>query len=74
MSNLSPAAQAVFDAANAAYWDVETMCPNDANVIAAAALCAAVEQTIRPDPLMGVDTIIYARDILAIAAELEAIQ
>lgn len=41
MTNLSSAAQAVLDAANDAYWSTEEMCPNDAEVIAAAALRAA---------------------------------
>jgi len=38
---LSPAAQAVLNAANNAYWLWDQMCPADADVIAAAALRAA---------------------------------
>jgi len=60
---LSPAAQAVLDAF------LRAPCDNELSV--AAALRAAVYQTIRPDPLTGIDCIIYAKDILAIAAELE---
>ena len=44
MSELSPAAQAVLDAANNAYWLWDQMCPADADVIAAAALRAAAWQ------------------------------
>ena len=62
--SLSPAAQAVLDAY------MRGLASKRTNAIAAA-LHAAVEQTIQPDPLMGIDCIIYARDILTIAAELE---
>jgi hypothetical protein len=41
---LSPAAQAVKDAAFSAYWSAEQEAPNDAHVIAAAALRAAADQ------------------------------
>ena len=41
MTDLSPAAQAVLDAANKAYWLWDAMCPADADAIAAAALRAA---------------------------------
>lgn len=40
---LSPAAQAVLDAANQAYWLWDQMHPADANAIAAAALRAAAD-------------------------------
>jgi hypothetical protein len=63
---LSPAAQAVLDAF------LRAPCDNELSV--AATLRAAVYQTIRPDPLTGIDCIIYAKDLLAIAAELEADQ
>jgi len=67
MTKLSPNAQAVLDA----FWK-DLDCGDDFTVRnIAAALRAAVNQTIQPDPLMGIDCIIYARDILAIAAELD---
>ena len=69
MSDLSPAAQAVLDAAFTLA-DLRNRDVSEAEMIAAA-LRAAVYQTIRPDPLTGIDCIIYATDILAIAAELE---
>jgi hypothetical protein len=43
MTDLSPAAQAVRDAAFSAYWSAEQEAPNDAHVIAAAALRAAAD-------------------------------
>ena len=46
MSTLSPAAQAVIDAAAKAYWKPDEMCPADPDDIAAAALRAAVEQVL----------------------------
>jgi hypothetical protein len=68
MTKLSPAAQAVLDAAMAsAIQNLHGTYERDI----AAALRAAVNQTIQPDPLMGIDCIIYARDILAIATELD---
>ena len=45
MSALSPAAQVVYDAAWAAFWSTEAMAPNDAEVIAAAALRTASDRT-----------------------------
>jgi hypothetical protein len=39
---LSPAAQAVLDAASNVYWDWSTMSPSDPDVIAAAVLRAAI--------------------------------
>ncbi len=44
MTNLSPSAQAVRDAAFSAYWSAEQEAPNDAHVITAAALRATAEQ------------------------------
>jgi hypothetical protein len=41
---LSPAAQAVLDAAFSAYWSAEQEAPNDEGMIAAAALKAAADQ------------------------------
>ena len=70
MTDPSPAAQAVLDAVlnESAPLSEQRQQRTDA----AAVLRAAADQTIRPDPLMGVDCIIHAKDILAIAAELEA--
>lgn len=42
----SPAAQAVYDAANQAYWERDNMCPAEAHIIAAAALRAAVDAVV----------------------------
>lgn len=67
MSDLSPGAQAVLDAAVC-----HPVFATHKRI--AAALRAATYQTIRPDPLTGIDCIIYAKDIIAIAAELEAYQ
>lgn len=73
---LSPAAQKVIDAwhraADGEY--INGVWTPNRNVQIAAALRAAVEQSIQPDPLMGIDCIIYARDLLAIATELETPQ
>lgn len=46
---ISPAAQAVLDAAQSAYWSDTAMAPNDSNIIAAAAIRAAAQQAI-PNP------------------------
>jgi hypothetical protein len=77
---LSPAAQAVLDAAFSAYWSAEQEAPNDAHVIAAAALKAAADQVV-PEPsdidkgsfsLAAIRNRCKVRDqLLAIAAELE---
>jgi hypothetical protein len=42
----SPTTQAVFDAADKAYWLWDAMCPADAHTIAAAALRAAVDAVL----------------------------
>jgi hypothetical protein len=81
MTDLSPAAQAVLDAANnsSAYGPED--CLNEARQIAAAALRAAANQVlaaewegqIQPDTthMLGIN---WSRDaLLAIAAELEAL-
>jgi hypothetical protein len=60
MTDLSPAARAVLDAAFSAYWSAEQEAPNDEGMIAAAALRAAALYCKR-DRLQ----------LLAIAAELE---
>jgi hypothetical protein len=77
---LSPAAQAIAKAAWAAYWSSEAMAPNDAEVIAAAALRAAADQA---HPKTNIEDIAYTHQnyidgwkdaldvILAIATELE---
>jgi len=46
MTDLSPAAQAVLDAAFSAYWSAEQEAPNDEGMIAAAALRAAAMRTL----------------------------
>jgi hypothetical protein len=77
---LSPAAQAVLDAAFSAYWSAEQEAPNDEGMIAAAALRAAADQVVPEEPLYGGDQRwMWERDarqacrkkLLAIAAELE---
>jgi hypothetical protein len=79
---LSPAAQAVLDAAFSAYWSAEQEAPNDEGMIAAAALRAAAdqvvpEQAIEDVPGRFVNGCCHARlqdtraALLAIAAELE---
>jgi hypothetical protein len=77
---LSPAAQAVRDAAFSAYWSAEQEAPNDEGMIAAAALRAAADQVVPEEPLYGGDQRwMWERDarqacrkkLLAIAAELE---
>ena len=77
MSTLSPAAQAVIDAAAKAYWKPDEMCPADPDDIAAAALRAAVEQVL-PVPTRGFNSGAVSRDrqqlrakFLALATELE---
>jgi hypothetical protein len=73
---LSPAAQAVRDAAFSAYWSAEQEAPNDAEVIAAAALRAATDQieTLYCDgDVEDSPGVVFAlRQLLLIAAELEA--
>ena len=80
MIELSPAAQAVRDAAFSAYWSAEQEAPNDEQMIAAAALRAAADQVVPEEPLYGGDQRwMWERDarqacrkkLLAIAAELE---
>ena len=87
MTEISPAAQAVYEATWAAYWLKDAEHPADAELIAAAALRAAAGQAVplRLPPKIDVDAkrptlewyIWDAKqqalfDILAIAAELEA--
>ncbi len=79
---LSPAAQAVLDAAFSAYWSAEQEAPNDEGMIAAAALRAASDQVVPPavmleyyerneSPVLGKALEIRGK-LLSIAAELEA--
>jgi len=74
MSELSPAAQAVLDAAM--QYEINPECYS--REIAAAALRAAVEQVLPHEPLKGCDPAAWERDemrvqLLAIASELEAL-
>jgi hypothetical protein len=64
MTDLSPAAQAVLDAASDVYWDWSDMFPAASHVIAAATLRAA---TIPLTSRKAID------QLHAIAAELEAL-
>jgi hypothetical protein len=78
---LSPAAQAVLDAAFSAYWSAEQEAPNDEGMIATAALRAAADQA---HPKAHIEDINYVHQnyvdgwkdaldvIFAIADELEA--
>jgi hypothetical protein len=68
---LSPAAQAVKDAAQDAYWLWDSMCPADAETIAAAALRGLVFQLQYYNCLEGEDMVVDARAILDVADELE---
>ena len=70
---LSPAAQAVRDAAFSAYWSAEQEAPNDEGMIAAAALRELVFQLQYYNCLEGEDMILDARAILELADELEAL-
>jgi hypothetical protein len=70
---LSPAAQAVLDAAFSAYWSAEQEAPNDEGMIAAAALRAAAKQSTFADVAVNKTIEVVPVDILlAIVAELEA--
>ena len=78
MADLSPAAQAVLDAAKKAYWLWDQMCPAEAEDIAAAALRAAADKLSQEVDAPKVDGMKYAGIwhsfdyLLAIAAELES--
>jgi hypothetical protein len=69
MTELSPQAQAVLDAAFSAYWSAEQEAPNDEGMIAAAALRAAADQVVSANGSRKNNEI--RADLLAIAAELE---
>jgi hypothetical protein len=81
MSKLSPAAQAVLDAANGSQCYGPDDCLNESRWIVAAALRAAADQVLPEEPLYGGDQRwMFERDarqdcrkkLLAIADELEA--
>jgi hypothetical protein len=76
MTDLSPAAQAVRDAAFSAYWSAEQEAPNDAEVIAAAVLRAAADQVENlycdGDVEDSPGVVFALRQLMLIAAELEA--
>ena len=78
MTSLSPQAQAVRDAASSAYWSAEQETPNDAHVIAAAALRAAADQlgySNVPEEFAHLRPLVIDSDeLLAIADELEGVQ
>ena len=76
MAEISPAAQAVLDAAADVYWDWSDMSPASSSTIAAAALRAVAAQMF-PISYVVIDNCQYEapsperEQILAIAAELE---
>ena len=80
MTNLSPAAQAVLDAANGAQSYGPEDCLNEARQIAAAALRAVADQVVPDDPqesmyftteAIRLNKQAIRRQFLAIAAELD---
>jgi hypothetical protein len=75
MTDLSPAAQAVKDAAWGSFWSDEAMAPNDAEIIAAAALRAAADQIedlyCDGDVEDSPGVVFALRQLMLIAAELE---
>ena len=81
MPDLSPQAQAVRAAAQAAYWLPDQECPGEPDAIAAAALRAAADQACPSDAMeprnylpMAMENDRIRSELLAIAAELEADQ
>jgi len=76
MTNLSPAAQAVLDAAADVYWDWADMSPASSSIIAATALRAAADQVVPDTEYESYEVLMIAMSVrhklLAIAAELEA--
>lgn len=81
MSELSPAAQAVFEAAWTAYWPKNAEQPADAELIAAAAIRAAADEVVPPEQKTPWGSVVQAHaaelrirnKLLAIAEELEAL-
>ena len=79
MTELSPAARAVLDAAADVYWDWSDMSPASSSTIAAAALRAAVGDDVYKANLNDELEVMFSegwnslrKEILAIADELEA--
>ena len=66
---LSPAAQKLEDAVIAAFWDQHRNFPTSPEVVAAAVICALVENHGTPTP--GGAVILNGADALAIATEPE---
>jgi hypothetical protein len=66
---LSPAAQAVLDAAAYVYWDWSDLSPASSSTIAAAALRAVAEQMCYA---RGPGMVVDVDDLLSVATELEA--
>ena len=78
MTDLSPAARAVFEAFNSGFDWVEDGVPGPQFKAIAAALRAAVEQVLPHEALKGCDPAAWERDemrvqLLAIASELESL-
>ena len=81
MSEFSPAAQAVFEAAWTAYWPKNAEQPADAELIAAAAIRAAADEVVPPEQKTPWGSVVQAHaaelrirnKLLAIAEELEAL-
>ena len=81
MAELSPVTQAVFEAAWAAYWPKDAEQPADAELIAAAAMRAAVDKVVPPEQETPWGSVVQAHaaelrirnELLAIADELEAL-
>lgn len=72
MTELSPAAQAVLDAANAAYDDAATVAQGIAAALRALATRGERVMIVRTPPVpCEFDNVIRTSDILAIAAELD---
>ena len=72
MSNLSPIAQAVLDAANGAQSYGPDDCLNESRWITAAALRAAADQLQERKPRLNIGIDWSCSELYAIAAELEA--
>ena len=82
MTDLSPAAQAVLNAASDVYWDWSDMSPASPSTIAAAVLRAAADQVVPTEEAMPLNLAYRVRwdalqsvryQLLGIAAELEAL-
>lgn len=79
MADLSPVAQAVFEAAWTAYWPKDAEQPADAELIAAAAISAAVDKVVPLEQKTPWGSVVQAHaaglrirnELLAIVDELE---